>query len=157
MNISSFSFRVNFIYFLFHKSPVLFALHNFIILSNFSWKSIGYHEDFSVYGCVCNVFSVSARSVLQSEVHIPSWVTYNVGNMVFCVSEWPPFHLEVWCQVKLMCSFLNSPATVHTYNDEILRSFLLAKWLCPYLKDECAEVVNFYFLLYIIYLDKEWL
>jgi hypothetical protein len=46
----------------------------------------------------------------------------NLVIVVVCVSEFPPFHLEVWCQVKLTCSSLNSPITVHTCKEKFLYS-----------------------------------
>lgn len=41
-----------------------------------------------------------------------------------CVSEFPPFHLAVWCQVKRTCCSMNLRVIVHTCNEKYQDHFL---------------------------------
>jgi hypothetical protein len=51
--------------------------------------------------------------------------TCNLVIVVLSVSEFPPFHLGVWYQVKPMCFSLNSPIIVHTCKDKFLYSHVV--------------------------------
>jgi hypothetical protein len=64
--------------------------------------------------CAVSVYSLMIRPVILS--------------LWFCVSEFLPFHLEVWCQVKPTCFSLNSPITVHTCKEKFLYNHVVVLW-----------------------------
>lgn len=72
---------------------------------------------------VLMIISVSAHIISKSHDQ-----SCNLVNAVVCVSEFPPFHLEAWCQVKLTCSSLNSPIIVHTCKEKFLYSHVIVLW-----------------------------
>jgi hypothetical protein len=78
--------------------------------------------------CTCEVCSVSFPFQHAVSVSVQSHdQTCNLVIVVVCVSEFPPFHLEVWCQVKPTYSSLNSPTTLHTCKEKFLCSNVVSK------------------------------
>jgi len=81
-------------------------------------------------------FYYSSLFILQNILYVysdtlPSHGTYNECKFCLiehlCVSEFPPFHLAVWCQVKRTCCSMNLPVIVHTCNEKCQDHFLYSQ------------------------------